>query len=114
MFATKEEALRHVVQLSLAEVQKGKPVLAGTQDINDADSLFDLIAAAVSPDVTVNLISAKNDREAAEVFSTAGGSGTITIATQFAGRGVDIRLTAEARIWWISVDRGWPKRHVPT
>jgi hypothetical protein len=115
VFRSKAEALNQVVDAALGHLSAGRPVLVGTQNINDAENLYNLITPKLGRSVATNLLTAKNDRDAAEYFSQAGRPGTVTIATQFAGRGVDIRLTDEARqrggLALIGVGRNITARH---
>jgi len=97
VFRTQKEALDHAMTRISEELAKGRPVLVGTQNVSDAERLYESAVATIGPDVTKNLLTAKNDSEAADFFKRAGASKTLTIGTQIAGRGVDIRLTEEAR-----------------
>ena len=63
----------------------------------------------------MKLLTAKNDAEIADVLSHAGQSGSVVVATQLAGRGVDIRLSEAAReaggMCIIGIDRATDVRH---
>jgi preprotein translocase subunit SecA len=84
--AEKEETL-------IAEITKhhetGRPVLVGTLDVKESEKLAKELAAANVPCVVLN---AKNDDEEAAIIAEAGRFGAVTVSTQMAGRGVDIRL----------------------
>jgi preprotein translocase subunit SecA len=84
--AEKEEAL-------LAEIaachDEGRPVLVGTLDVKESEGLAKGLAAAGVPCIVLN---AKNDDEEAAIIAEAGAYGAVTVSTQMAGRGVDIRL----------------------
>ncbi len=67
----------------------GRPVLIGTRSVLASERASDALAAAGIDHV---LLNAKNDREEAEIISGAGQAGRVTIATNMAGRGVDIAL----------------------
>jgi len=69
--------------------KKGQPVLVGTGSISDSELLRDLLK---DKGITASVLNAKNDRKEAEVISNAGAPYAITISTNMAGRGVDIRL----------------------
>jgi preprotein translocase subunit SecA len=67
----------------------GRPVLIGTLDIAESERLARRLAAAGLPHVVLN---AKNDAQEAAIVAEAGAYGAITVSTQMAGRGTDIRL----------------------
>jgi preprotein translocase subunit SecA len=82
----KEDALVTEIAESHAA---GRPVLVGTLDVKESESLAKALAAAGIPSVVLN---AKNDDEEAAIIAEAGTHGAVTVSTQMAGRGVDIRL----------------------
>ncbi len=66
-----------------------QPVLVGTRDVAESEDLHErLVKAGVSAVV----LNAKNDAEEAAVIAEAGALGSVTVSTQMAGRGTDIRL----------------------
>ena len=67
----------------------GRPVLIGTLDIEESERLAAQLDSADLPCVVLN---AKNDAAEAAIVAKAGCYGTITVSTQMAGRGTDIRL----------------------
>jgi preprotein translocase subunit SecA len=69
--------------------ETGQPVLVGTRDVAESEELHERLVKAGVPAVVLN---AKNDAEEAEVIAEAGKLGTVTVSTQMAGRGTDIRL----------------------
>jgi preprotein translocase subunit SecA len=74
----------------IAEVQEtGQPVLVGTRDVAESEELHERLLRRAVPAV---LLNAKNDAEEAKVIAEAGEFGRITVSTQMAGRGTDIRL----------------------
>jgi preprotein translocase subunit SecA len=74
----------------IAEVhQTGQPVLVGTRDVAESEELHERLVRRGVPAVVLN---AKNDAEEAQVIAEAGTHGTVTVSTQMAGRGTDIRL----------------------
>ena len=74
----------------IAEVHEtGQPVLVGTRDVAESEELHERLVKAGVPAVVLN---AKNDAEEAAVIAEAGTLGTVTVSTQMAGRGTDIRL----------------------
>ncbi|HYB80546.1 MAG TPA: accessory Sec system translocase SecA2 [Mycobacterium sp.] len=74
----------------IAEVHEtGQPVLVGTRDVAESEDLHERLLRRRIPAVVLN---AKNDAEEAKVIAEAGEFGTVTVSTQMAGRGTDIRL----------------------
>ena len=74
----------------IAEVHDtGQPVLVGTRDVAESEELHERLLHRGVPAVVLN---AKNDAEEAQVIAEAGKYGVITVSTQMAGRGTDIRL----------------------
>ncbi|MGD1239493.1 accessory Sec system translocase SecA2 [Mycobacterium seoulense] len=74
----------------IAEVHEtGQPVLVGTRDVAESEELHERLLRRGVPAVVLN---AKNDAEEAEVIAEAGKYGVVTVSTQMAGRGTDIRL----------------------
>lgn len=74
----------------IAEVNEtGQPVLVGTRDVAESEDLHERLLRRGVPAVVLN---AKNDAEEAQVIAEAGKFGVVTVSTQMAGRGTDIRL----------------------
>ncbi|HEY9265234.1 MAG TPA: accessory Sec system translocase SecA2, partial [Mycobacterium sp.] len=69
--------------------ETGQPVLVGTRDVAESEELHARLVKAGVPAVVLN---AKNDAEEAAVIAEAGKLGAVTVSTQMAGRGTDIRL----------------------
>jgi preprotein translocase subunit SecA len=84
--AEKEEALIDEIKRCH---EAGRPVLVGTLDVKESEGLAAGLNAAGVPSVVLN---AKNDDEEATIIAEAGAYGAVTVSTQMAGRGVDIRL----------------------
>ncbi|MBB2992907.1 preprotein translocase subunit SecA [Mycolicibacterium iranicum] len=83
--AKNDAVLEHI-----AEVHKtGQPVLVGTRDVAESEEIHERLVKAGVPAVVLN---AKNDAEEAAVIAEAGKLGAVTVSTQMAGRGTDIRL----------------------
>jgi preprotein translocase subunit SecA len=86
----KEEALvTHIASVHAT----GRPVLIGTLDVAESERITDQLARAGVSSVVLN---AKNDAEEAAIVAEAGTRGTVTVSTQMAGRGTDIRLGGAA------------------
>ncbi|OJZ63962.1 accessory Sec system translocase SecA2 [Mycolicibacterium diernhoferi] len=74
----------------IAEVHAtSQPILVGTRDVAESEELHERLLKAGVPAVVLN---AKNDAEEAAVIAEAGAKGRVTVSTQMAGRGTDIRL----------------------
>ena len=69
--------------------ESGRPVLLGTLDVAESERLAARLVLDGLPCVVLN---AKNDAEEAAIVAEAGAAGAITVSTQMAGRGTDIRL----------------------
>ena len=67
----------------------GQPVLVGTHDVAESEALAEALQAR---GIDVNVLNAKNDAEEARIIAEAGDIGRVTVSTQMAGRGTDIRL----------------------
>ena len=89
IYATMDEKFSAVVD-EIAHIHStGQPVLVGTHDVAESEALAQ---ALEERDVTVNVLNAKNDAEEARIVAEAGDLGRVTVSTQMAGRGTDIRL----------------------
>ena len=71
----------------------GRPVLVGTHDVAESEELHERLVKRGVPAVVLN---AKNDAEEAAVIAEAGALAAVTVSTQIAGRGTDIRLGGSA------------------
>ena len=69
-----------------------RPVLIGTHSVAGSERIAEKLAAA---GVETAVLNAKNDTEEAEIIARAGRLGAVTVSTQMAGRGVDIKLGAD-------------------
>ncbi len=78
-----------IVKAVCAAHEKGQPVLVGTGSIEDSEILYRLLK---EQGIEAAVLNAKNDDREAEIISEAGAPYAVTISTNMAGRGVDIRL----------------------
>lgn len=69
--------------------ETGQPVLIGTQDVAESERLAAKLAES---GITAVVLNARNDAEEAAIVAEAGTYGRVTVSTQMAGRGTDIRL----------------------
>ncbi len=74
--------------------EKGQPILAGTTSVEKNELLSGLLKRRGIPHEVLN---AKNHEREAEIIARAGQKGSVTIATNMAGRGTDIKITDEVR-----------------
>jgi len=94
IYKTEKEKFEAVIK-DIAEChKKGQPVLVGTASIEKSEYLHSLLKQAKVPHTVLN---AKNHEKEAEIVKDAGVKGAVTIATNMAGRGVDIKITDEIR-----------------
>ncbi|APT82584.1 accessory Sec system translocase SecA2 [Corynebacterium ammoniagenes] len=89
VYATRAEKNRAIVQEIQTLHATGQPVLVGTHDVAESE---DLAAALEELGITVNVLNAKNDEEEARIIAEAGDENRVTVSTQMAGRGTDIKL----------------------
>jgi preprotein translocase subunit SecA len=89
LYQDAEEKEAAVVAEVDAAHDTGRPVLLGTLDVAESERLAARLVLAGLPCVVLN---AKNDAEEAAIVAEAGAAGAITVSTQMAGRGTDIRL----------------------
>ncbi len=78
-----------IVEHIVAVHKTGQPVLVGTRDVAESEELHERLVKAGVPAVVLN---AKNDAAEAAVIAEAGALNAVTVSTQMAGRGTDIRL----------------------
>lgn len=89
IYATTADALEALVDEVVALNRTGRPILIGTRDVAESEQLAD---ALVLRGVESAVLNAKNDEAEAEIIADAGALGHVTVSTQMAGRGTDIRL----------------------
>ncbi|MCV7354922.1 accessory Sec system translocase SecA2 [Mycolicibacterium fluoranthenivorans] len=83
--AKNDAVVEHITEVHAT----GQPILVGTRDVAESEELHERLVKAGVPAVVLN---AKNDAEEAAVIAEAGTLNTVTVSTQMAGRGTDIRL----------------------
>ena len=83
--AKNDAIIDHIVEMHAT----GQPILVGTQDVAESEYLHARLLRRGVPAVVLN---AKNDEEEARVIAEAGKLDAVTVSTQMAGRGTDIRL----------------------
>ena len=89
LFASIEAKFKAVVEDVKSRYQKGQPVLVGTVAVETSDYISKKLVEAGVPHEVLN---AKNHYKEAQIIMNAGQRGAVTIATNMAGRGTDIKL----------------------
>jgi preprotein translocase subunit SecA len=93
VFRTRAEKIAALVSEIASAHATGRPVLVGTGSVRESEELASLLAAAGVP---CEVLNARNDEREAELVAGAGLFGAVTISTNMAGRGTDIRPDARA------------------
>ena len=94
VYKTKKEKYEAVVEAVRKAHEKGQPVLVGTITIETSELLSKMLTKA---GIQHNVLNAKFHEQEAEIVAEAGKHGAVTIATNMAGRGTDIKLDEESR-----------------
>ena len=89
VYRTTAEKYNAVVEAIKVSHEENQPVLVGTTSIEKSELLSSLLTAA---DVTHNVLNARQHEQEAKIVADAGKLGAVTIATNMAGRGTDIKL----------------------
>lgn len=94
IFATEQGKYRAIVNEIIERNQKGQPVLVGTVSIKSSELISKMLKNAK---VKHEVLNAKNHAREAEIIKNAGRKNSVTIATNMAGRGTDIKIDDEVR-----------------
>ncbi len=89
IYKTQREKYRAIIEEVRAAHERGQPVLLGTVTVDTSEILSRMLRMAGIPH---NVLNAKNHAKEAEIVALAGQPGAVTIATNMAGRGTDIKL----------------------
>jgi len=89
IYRTEDEKFEAVVKEIKKRYEKGQPVLVGTTSIEKSERLSKMLSKEKIPH---NVLNAKHHEKEAQIVALAGQKGSVTIATNMAGRGTDIKL----------------------
>lgn len=94
IYKSEKEKFEAIIKKIQQLHKKGQPVLVGTASIEKSELLHSLLKQRKIPHTVLN---AKQHEKEAQIIAQAGQKGAVTIATNMAGRGVDIKLSAEIK-----------------
>ncbi len=94
IYKTKREKYNAIIEEVTKLSQQGRPVLIGTTSVEISELLSRMLAIRK---VSHNVLNAKLHKKEADIVEEAGKAGIVTIATNMAGRGTDIKLSAEVK-----------------
>jgi preprotein translocase subunit SecA len=94
IYKTKREKYNAIIEEVTQLSKKGRPVLIGTTSVEISELLSKLLSVRKVPH---NVLNAKLHKKEADVVAEAGNAGIVTIATNMAGRGTDIKLSDEVK-----------------
>ena len=94
IYKTKKAKYAAVIERIVKLTSEGRPVLVGTTDVETSELLSRMLRMR---GIRHNVLNAKEHAREAEIVAQAGQSSTVTIATNMAGRGTDIKLSPEVK-----------------
>jgi len=94
IYKTEEEKFNAVIDTIKKLTKTGQPVLIGTASIEKSEALHEVLKREK---IAHTVLNAKNHEQEGEIIKSAGVKGAVTIATNMAGRGVDIKVNDEVR-----------------
>ena len=94
VYKTKREKYKAVIEEIVKMVEAGRPVLVGTTSVEISEMLSKMLTLRK---IEHNVLNAKLHQKEADIVAKAGQSSTVTIATNMAGRGTDIKLSPEVK-----------------
>ncbi|AFO52306.1 protein translocase subunit SecA [Candidatus Mycoplasma haematolamae str. Purdue] len=94
IFRNKEVKIQAIIAEIKHHYLKGQPLLVGTSSVEESEHIYALLQQEQIP---CEILNARNHYKEAEIFARAGQKYAVTIATNIAGRGVDIKVSPEAK-----------------
>lgn len=94
LYKTQREKFKAVIEEIKEMVDGGRPVLVGTTSVDTSEKLSRMLDLAR---ISHNVLNAKHHQREAEIVAEAGKAGKVTIATNMAGRGTDIKISDEVK-----------------
>mgnify|MGYP002628981479 CR=1 FL=1 len=94
IYKTEEEKFSAVINTIKKLSKTGQPVLIGTASIEKSEKLHEVLK---KEKIAHTVLNAKNHAQEGEIIKSAGAKGAVTIATNMAGRGVDIKVNDEVK-----------------
>ena len=111
VYASEDQKFNAVADAVRDAHQRGQPVLVGTRSVRDSERIAALLAQR---GLSCKVLNARHEAEEAAIVEEAGRAGAITVATNMAGRGTDIKLDEEARkaggLFVLAVERNHERR----
>lgn len=95
VYKTKREKFNAVIDEIFELTEQGRPILVGTTSVETSELLSRMLKRR---NIRHNVLNAKLHQKEADIVAEAGLSGTVTIATNMAGRGTDIKLSSEVKV----------------
>ena len=89
IFTHKKAKFNAIIKEIISVHKTSRPILVGTSSISESEQIADILK---EKNIKCNVLNAKNDEMEAEIIADAGKKNAITISTNMAGRGVDIKL----------------------
>ena len=108
VYRTTREKLEGIVKTIREAHEKGQPILVGTTSIEKSESLSELLKTAGIPH---NVLNARQHEQEAQIVADAGKLGAVTIATNMAGRGTDIKLGGNVEFKFMEALAANPDAH---